>query len=308
MGKALKNIGIFLTSIMLTGFIFWLVFLDKQSQENVLEFSLNLLGDKLMAMVPDGNEKASIKNLYDNFVKQATAQEVNPEQVEFVAANILNLSNMDTTLRPQQAEAFLKYSLETPINIDRISNQDIDTIKESKSTGLTKNSQKPNTIFDKKQWADLGDRIQKFCFVNDELQKVMDETTRDMREKQLQMYFRMDKGLKIELDSEIKIRLEEKQCELLSKKLDRLEEDKMLEWRKGLHKDMEQLRREIDALKSLEKLQNLKGLGVLKSLEALKALENLDFIPAKVNVDSIDAIVKKSLKEAGINVKEKDDY
>ncbi|MDW7682333.1 MAG: hypothetical protein SCK70_17345 [bacterium] len=92
MGKALKNIGVFVIAISLTAVIFWLVFLDKESQEIVLEHSLNMLGNKLLAMVPEGAEKGGVKQMYDNFVKQASAREVEPEQVEQVAASILNLS------------------------------------------------------------------------------------------------------------------------------------------------------------------------------------------------------------------------
>jgi len=46
MSKALKNIGFFLVTIALTAAIFWLVFVDKESKQDVLEYSLGLLGGR----------------------------------------------------------------------------------------------------------------------------------------------------------------------------------------------------------------------------------------------------------------------
>jgi len=78
MVDAFKRIGFFLATIIITAGIVWLVFLDKDSQKDVLDYSLNLLGKKLLAMVPDDEEKAQVQKVYDDFVTQAKQQEVAP--------------------------------------------------------------------------------------------------------------------------------------------------------------------------------------------------------------------------------------
>jgi len=120
MGKALKNIGFFLVTIILTAAIFWLVFIDKESKQDVLEYSLGLLGQKLMAMMPDSSNTKPVQALYEDFVEKARKKEVPPEKIENVAATILNLSNIDTVVTPKEMEAIIKFSLAEPIKIERV--------------------------------------------------------------------------------------------------------------------------------------------------------------------------------------------
>ncbi len=307
MGKALKSIGIFLVSIILSGFIFWLVFLDKRSQDEVLEFSLNLLGDKLMAMVPDDSEKSAVKNLYDNFVQQAKAQQVAPEQVESVAATILNLSNLDTTLSSQQAETVLNYSLEVPLKVERLRERDSLRFAEADSVQSQPARHKRDAAGDYDRWDGLGVRLNEFYVLNNELQKALEETAQTLREKHVQMRFCIDNGLQVKLDQQVKAQLEQKQLVDLSKKLQRLEEKELLVWRKDLQLEMDKLAQELETLKNLEdlkKLEQLEQLGVLQSLDGLKVLDKLDFLPPAVKADSIEILVKRKLQEAGVPVDE----
>jgi len=308
MMNALKKIGLFLLTITLTLFIFWLVFLDKESKSDVLEYSLNLLGDKLMAMVPENSDKSSVKNLYDSFVKQAKAKEVAPEQVEHVAANIFNLSNLDTTLTPAQAEAMLKYSLATPLKLERLSEKSETSVvpsREKASISLEK-APVPPKHFPQQKWDNLGIRIQELNKMNDELKHAMREQAREMREKHLQMHYRIDKGLRVTIDPQLKEKFQHKKYNRLSRELRKMEDKELLEWRKNFKEEMEQMRHELHdlqklhRLEGLEKLKELKELKALGSLEALKALEGLEFVPPAINADSIQEIVNKSLKEVGI--------
>ena len=308
MMDALKKIGLFLVTIALTLFIFWLVFLDKESKSDVLEYSLNLLGDKLMAMVPENSDKSSVKNLYDSFVKQAKAKEVAPEQVEYVAANIFNLSNLDTTLTPAQAKAILKYSLAAPMKLERLSNRPETSVvpsSEKASVSLVEAPDSPKS-FPQQKWDDLGIRIQELNKMNDKLKYAMREHAHEMREKHLQMHYRIDKGLRVTIDPQLKEKFRHKKYRRLSRELRKMEDKELVEWRKNFKKEMEHMRYELQGLRKLKKLEgleNLKGLQELKalgSLEALKALEGLEFVPLVINADSIQAIVNKSLEEAGI--------
>lgn len=310
MSKALKNIGFFLVTIVLTAVIFWLVFIDKESKQDVLEYSLGLLGEKLMAMVPDSEDKQPVQALYDDFVTKAKNKEVSPDRIENVAATILNLSNIDTVVTPQEAEAIIKFSLAAPVKIERV-------YPESVSVGVTE--REPQFVVvapplppkhDKKvspeQWVIVGERIKSAYDFNSEYQKAMKEYHKKMHAQQFQMQFKVEDGLRIAMDANLKHQLDQKQFRQLQKEMEGLEKQQIIVWQKNfqeaMKKELECRRQEIEALRYLketEKLTALDNLESLKALESLKSLEALQYIPV-INADSIRIIVQKSLETAGV--------
>ena len=301
MGKALKKLSFFIVSFVITVGIFWLFFLDKESKNNILEYSLNLLGKRLIAMVPDNSDKSSVKNLYDNFVKQAAAKKITPKQVEYVAANILNLSNLDTTLTPEQAEAVLEFSLEAPLELEKISEKS-EALKTTSEKGhITMIVTPPSSKeIPQKKWNELGVRIQELNEMNDELNRAMRDQSGGKGEECLHLNYRIDNGLRITLDHRMKEKLQDKKYRQLSRDIHRMEDKHLLEWRKNFEKEMKKMRVELNELRKLKKSGELKKLEGLESLKALEALKGLEFIPQVINADSIQAIVNKSLEEAGI--------
>ena len=312
MSKALKNIGFFLVTIVLTAVIFWLVFVDKESKQDVLEYSLGLLGEKLMAMVPDSEEKQPVQALYDDFVAKAKNQEVEPDKIENIAATILNLSNSDSVVTPQEAEAIIRFSLAEPVKIEQV-------YPESVSVGLTERVPQFVVVapplppeHDKKaspeQWTVVGERIKSAYNFNSEYQRALGEYHKKTHDQKLQMQFKAEDGLHIAIDSNLKQQLDQKKYRRLHKEMQGLEKQRIIVWRKDfseeMRKEMEKRRQDIESLKQLnelENLQELKELESLKALESLKSLEVLQHIPI-VNADSIRIIVEKSLQEAGIAV------
>ena len=57
MWKAFKNMWILLLVLIVSTGIYWLVYMDKESKGDALEYALLLLGNDLMAKVPDTPEK-----------------------------------------------------------------------------------------------------------------------------------------------------------------------------------------------------------------------------------------------------------
>ncbi|HDP98625.1 MAG TPA: hypothetical protein ENN22_05520 [bacterium] len=312
MNKALKNIGVFVIAISLTAVIFWLVFLDKESQEIVLEHSLNMLGNRLLAMVPDGAEKGGVKQMYDNFVKQASAREVEPEQVEQVAASILNLSQLDTVITPEQAMAVLRFSLEAPVKIERIDRMHEPIQGEAGITADSSSIFSPRDVAEfQEKWESLGERIHQMYQFNHDVTDAIKNQAKQMRENQLQLFYRVDDGMRVVIDPQLKAQLNLKKHKQLSRKIRRMEQQELLQWRGDFQKEMEQLRRELRSLKrlkaleqleNLKHLENLQALKALNSLRALEALESLKFVPPIIKVDSIREAVRQSLKDAGIKV------
>jgi hypothetical protein len=305
MGKALKNIGFFLVTIILTAAIFWLVFIDKESKQDVLEYSLGLLGQKLMAMMPDSSNTKPVQALYEDFVEKARKKEVPPEKIENVAATILNLSNIDTVVTPKEMEAIIKFSLAEPIKIERVypDSVSVDVTKRvPEFVAIAPPTPKPGKKLSTEEWSVLGERIKSAYKFNTEYQKAMKDYQKNRHEQQFQMQFKVDDGLRIAMDANLKQQLDQKKYQHLQKEMQELEKQRIIVWRKNfqeeMRKEMEQRRQELESLKQLKEL---KGLEALQSLESLKSLEALQYIPV-VNPDSIRIIVEKSLKAAGVHV------
>lgn len=312
MGKALKNIGFFLVTIILTAAIFWLVFIDKKSQQDVLEYSLGLLGQKLMAMMPDSSNTKPVQALYDDFVSKAKNNEVSPEKIENVAAMILNLSNIDTVVTPREMEAIIRFSLAEPVKIERVvypESMCVDVKKRMPEfVAVAPPPPKGDKRLSPEEWSVVGQRIRSAYKFNTEYQKAMKDYRKKRHDQQFQMQFKVDDGLRIAMDADLKQQLDQKKYQHLQKEMQELEKQRIIVWRKNfqedIRKEMERKRHELESLKQLqelEKLKQLKGLEALQSLESLKSLEALQYLPV-VNADSIRMIVEKSLKEAGIHV------
>jgi len=313
MGKALKNIGFFLVTIILTAAIFWLIFIDKESKQDVLEYSLGLLGEKLMAMVPEGEEKEPVKKLYSNFLEQAKQQEVPPEKIENVAATILNLSNMDTVVTAKEAEAIIKLSLAEPVKIERIIPDTIETAtveQPPQFIAIAPEPPKPSKKLSPEEWIVLGERIKSAYEFNSEMQKALSKQHEKLRDQKLQMKFHVEDGLRIAIDANLKHQLDRRKFKKLQQELQEMEKKHIIIWRKNfkeeMRKEIEKRKQAVENLKKLKELEQLKtmqGLEALESLEALKSLEALQCIPV-VNADSIRIIVEKSLDEAGIQIEQ----
>ena len=303
MTKALKNIGFFLVTIILTAAIFWLVFIDKESKQDVLEYSLGLLGDRLMAMIPDSADTKSVATLYEDFVEKAKNKEVPPDRIENVAATILNLSNIESVVTPGEAEAMIKLSLADPVKIERVY-PDGECSGETKPVPEWVAVPPPPPKYEKKlppeAWGIAAERIKSAYQFNTEYQKAMKDYHQKQHDQQHQMTFKVEDGLRIAIDTDLKGQFDNKKYRRLKREMQDLEKRRIIVWRKNfreeMRKEMEQKRHELESLKHLRELE---GLEALESLDSLKSLEVLQYIPV-VNADSIRIIVEKSSGEAGI--------
>jgi len=78
---------------------------------------LNLLGKKLLAMVPDTTDKQPVQTLYDQFLKQVMYPQILAERIERVVANILNLSNADAAFALHLDEAVLRWAMNALLQV-----------------------------------------------------------------------------------------------------------------------------------------------------------------------------------------------
>lgn len=286
MVNALKKIGFVMLTLLLTAGIYWLVFVAKTIRQDALEYSLNLLGKKLLAMVPDTADRQPVQTLYDQFVKQATYQQIPAERIERVAAHILNLSNADAAVTPEQAEAVLHWAMNEPLQVVPSGESTIVLSRQRTSAEAPVAGPPPPPRPRPEDLKKTGERIQAMYAFNLALQKAMAER-QQWNDQRLKMIYRADDGLKIVVDPQLKLQFASPENKQLSITVQRLENEKQLIWQENWQQEIQKQRQQLQQqLEKLKELQNLRQLESLKSLEALKNLEVLSALPAIV-IDSI---------------------
>lgn len=241
-----------------------------------LDQYVELLGDKLLTMVPEGSGKEKLAGIYQGFLERVRNREVDPAQVERVAAGILNLSNAHETLTPEQAEAIMRLASAMP---------EIDSVRKAPTPFPSPTS---------REWDNLGKRLEVALEFNEKMKEI--PTPPKKREKPLttQVMFRVDNGLKIVVNSDVKAELDQQEFREISKEIQKLEKQKILLWQKDYEKEMAaEMRKVEEELRKVQKEltgQNIKvEVQVQNALEIVNSLKELDSlrILIPVNLDSV---------------------
>jgi hypothetical protein len=300
MRQTVRDISIYAVLLAVVTGGLWLY---NNYKEDVLDYSLNLLGDKLLSMVPNEQDRVAIEKMYAKFTDQVHEQQVPPEQVETIAANILNLSKSNAKLTPDQVEAILyvgviprieidttdmnfgkfEYEFETfdfpdSVAIPEINFPEISTIPEiPKSVPMVrlKNIEPERVVA-------VGERLKSLCEFSEKLQTIIKQAPPNAPELRRHLRFRNDNGLKIAIDPQVKIALKRLAVRNLDREIARLDNKKLVNWDKDLQKnlarDMRRVRMELISLERMmyrqaeSKTQEHKNLKVLLSLKELEAL------------------------------------
>ena len=84
--------------------VYWIM---EQLQNDYLDQYINILGEKLISMVPESSEKKALSEIFDQFKTKVENNEVSPEQVERIAADIFNFSYLSDSLSYAEASALI---------------------------------------------------------------------------------------------------------------------------------------------------------------------------------------------------------
>lgn len=114
----IKKVLLGLMILSISAGIFFLLVKDQQVKEDILRTSLEMFGNDLLAMVPDGEEKSLLVKKYQEFVNKADKNEIPEEEVERVIATTLNYRNLNTPLSADRALDILEVSSDTTTVID----------------------------------------------------------------------------------------------------------------------------------------------------------------------------------------------
>lgn len=299
MSEILKKIGFAILVIVLTAVFYWIIFLDKAEKQQALEHTMNLLGDKLMAMIPDTAEKDSVEMLYQDFLKETQARNVPPETVERVAANIINLSNLDTVITPEQAKAVIKLSMTPPLPPE--------------PGRMPKAPAEPTSgVMTPEQSHELNERIQKIYAFNESFRHTMRPSRTSDRDSHHRPQVKVDQQMRILIDPTVRAHMESSQwkneeMKKLQQEMKKLEQERIIEWRayNRQHVEQEKARAKIEIEKAKLQMQHVKldsmqNIELQKAFETLKCLETLPVVPVIPSPDSIQILIQRELNAAGI--------
>ena len=274
--------------ILVASFVIYRLTIEVEKID--LTHSMELLGDKLLAMVPEGPEKEKLAEYYVEFLERVKKREVEPVRVERVAAGILNASNTRETLTANQAEAVIRLAIYVP----GVGSADV----LSRLSELSRAGEPDD-------WDALVVRVNSVCEVNESMQELSREFK--LLHQRQPMMFQVDEGLKIVVDSKIRVKLSRAELKSLAQEMERLEKEKILFWKEDFEKELDEqlsqhkrelarVRQEMEKLHFFDESHKMK---VLRIVSAVESLDSLGLAPL-INVDSILIRVEKSLKEAGI--------
>ncbi|MBN2356687.1 hypothetical protein JXO59_11290 [candidate division KSB1 bacterium] len=225
----LRKLAAGLLVVVVSSAIFFLLVSDKTTKKNVLRPTLESLGEKLFAAVRTDSSKENLQKNYLDFVKKAEAREIKPEEIEKIAADILNLSIRDSMISSKEAMNIFTLRPDTevlpPMQMDYPSSYE-------KRSIIVKPEKTTKPAYDISQ-EELAERLKKMHEVENKLQKISILIKKNKNIPSDFLYFKADSGLVVEVNFELKKLLEE-QDRLLAEQFQELEKKKWLQWQEAI--------------------------------------------------------------------------
>jgi len=255
---------------------------------DVLEYSLDVVGDRLISLAPDGANREAVVAMYDAFKERVLAREVSPEQVEHVAANILNLNNSGASVTPEQAEAML----ELP---------SLATAARDSTTMLVASHYEG----DPTHYEQLGQRLKSVVDFDIRIQDMIEADPARRTEIKKQMHYECDDGIRVAMDTQVTRIFPQGDFKVLEVELKQLEKEKRIVWKENLAEEManvrRRVRRDLEAVADFKDIQLPEVVKELRKIKALKGLEGHDY---HFDEAQIKDVIAKGMKELEKNLKQ----
>jgi len=222
MKKNLNNI--FLAFCLLVIFSMSIYFIMQKFDSENIDHYLDFLGSKLMAVIPEDKNKEELTQLYDQFKQQVEEKKVAPGQVEKLAAEILNVENLDDSLRLHKVKETMESALSIPLPGEPTISvnpgyPDMDTYVPSPADG--------------KKWQELGEHLKKvYIFEKNLAEKKKQKEQIDRR------LFQYDSNLQVIIDSQLRMDLLRDSDRDMVKALKELEKQKWLVWKDNYEQEL----------------------------------------------------------------------
>lgn len=291
MGKIAKNAAFLVGVLVISSAIFYLVSEDGELKDNLLERSLKLLGEQLLARLPDNEGRELVAKKWQSFSEKAVNGEIPSDQVERVAVGILNASNSDQTFSLDDADVIMSLAqndlepmeMRSPKTTEPLLQVEDVVVKEAEF----------NREKNKEECNELGEELAVICEFNNKLKESFTEKGERWQRFATHFTYRIDESVKVEADVALKDDLQSEEYKHLDEEIEELHKKGIIVWRDDFAKEMQQekyrLKIQMDSLRIVLQAENL---GDLKGLEKLEMLRNWQVLKS----EEIDKIVTESMK------------
>jgi hypothetical protein len=275
MAKEKRDVGLILSlGLIIAIASYWFI---KEVPMVGVEHYVDLLGEKLMTLIPKEQDKKEVAAIYEEFRSKVKEKKVRPENVEQVASAIINLSNASDSLTRSEAEALIQIAIKA-IPAD--------------SVGLV---HVPDVEATPEEWEELNKRLSGVYKIEKSLKDHVIVSPKGSKPP-----YRVDENLNIIVDSRVKRDLEKA-------RLEELEKHDQLFWRDSvtetMEKNLQQLEIELKVLS--EEMENIDIQHNLLKLKVLShpvgnnmiiTLDSLDIVNI-INWDSLKGELKKEMSD-----------
>ena len=297
--KFIKSIITTLLVLVISAGVFFYIVKDKQVKDNILKTTLELFGDDLLAMYPEGEQKQMLAQKFNEFLQRAEQEQVAPQEIERVAAGILNITTADSLPPAESVIGLLDPVVEPDTVLSAPAAPPVPPRGERISRDIWRDPWKrrpPDDYRYKYKWdetkkEDLAQRLKDVKDLQYEI-KTLWESDSTLHPLHKQVVFNADSGLKVELNLQLE-KLFDENSEL-KKQLAELEKEKILVWNEDMDPALAGLKAARMIVKNLpvnppdlETVIHVKGLT-----DSLGGHGTFNF-----KLDSLDVYIEKTVKE-----------
>lgn len=272
MAEKKRDFGLILSlGLIIVVASYWFV---KEVPMDGVEHYVDLLGKKLVALIPEEHEKQEMAAIIDEFKIKVKEKSISPENVEQIASTIINLSNAGDSLSLSDAEALIQIAIRgVPADsFDLIHVPDVEATTE--------------------EWKDLNDRLSSVHRIEEQLKHYVIVAP----ESSMPQY-RVDEKLNFIIDSRVKADLKKEQF------LKELEEDGRVFWKdsvaENLEKELYILEVKLQALSEDMEIEHsilkMKIMNHPVDEELIISIDSLDLISI-INFDSLEEQLSKKIE------------
>ena len=269
--RVLKKAGFFLLVMLMSVGVYLIITDDADMRDSVLRKTLGLFGEELLAMVPEGPQKAKLEKQYADFMQRAEMRQISARQVEQVAAVILNMKNMQD-------------SVDAQIVIDALNLPDLNTERHA-----DKRSRPPRV--EKLSDRELAGRLEKMREFQNSVHRMYEQDT-SLSVLKKKLYFVADSGIRVVIDDSVQNIVKTFDKLGMEQIIESLEQEKMIRWymsEKEIERMLENMHRNLEKLHSEMNIQDYKD------------------IPKDLSIPDADSI-KQWLEQLPDSLKKPDEY
>lgn len=166
--------------LIISSGIFFMLVREQEVKENILRTSLEMFGNELLAMVPEGPEKERLSQRMNQFIERAENHQVPKTQIQEVVSAGLNMQMNQREIPPEKLEAMLKFSLD--------------------STSVRR--RRPHPFRSRTEEEQLAHQIRKMIVTQKEIERLMASDSIEFELRQPMLFDRDSTGLVIRIPAD----------------------------------------------------------------------------------------------------------